>query len=181
MLGRIFTLDSEHNLNALLRVASEIPNLDVAEYVRDVYVPTPVDFRGLRREAGEWRRIYEENYRTVRNQIFAHTEILKDEEVSALFSKTNIEELELMVTDLVLLHSRLQGLLQNGSTLIATRAVSSVQQLRSEKSNCTLQGRVPSPTGEVSKVEKRGRRRPVLSTRSRAANATVSPRPSSTS
>jgi len=162
VLGRIFSLDSEHNLNVLLSVAtddqrifsrdslarrkSEIQNLDVAEYVRDAYEPTAADFRGLRRETKEWRRIYEKNYRAVRNQIFAHTEVSKADEVGALFSKTNVEELERMVTDLVLLHSRLQNLLQNGVKPDIVRTTSSVQELRKAKSRNTLQGRVTLDT-----------------------------------
>jgi len=161
VLGRIFSQDSEHNLNALVKLAEtdreiftreslaarkgSITGLDVQAYVSDAHIPTREDFRGFRREVREWRRIYEANYREVRNQIFAHAEASQPEEVGALFAKTKIQELELLVTDLVALHTRLQGWLQNGTPPIAVRANSSVQELRkipAEKLRSTLQGRV---------------------------------------
>jgi hypothetical protein len=165
VLGRIFSLDSEHNLNALLRIAEqdreifsreslarrkrEIPGLDVEEYVRGTYAPNPEDFRGFRREVKQWRRIYEANYRAVRNQVFAHVEVSQSDEVNALFSKTNIGELEALVVDLVAFHSRLQDLLQNGTQPAARQLTSSIQELRKlPQSECrdTLQGRVTNDT-----------------------------------
>jgi HEPN superfamily AbiU2-like protein len=161
VLGRIFSQDSEHNLDALLRLAetdreifsreslatrkSSIAGLDVQAYVSDAHIPTREDFRGFRREVKEWRRIYEANYREVRNQIFAHAEVSQPEDVHDLFAKTNIQELELLVTDLVGLHTRLQGWLQNGTPPVAVRANSSVQELRKLPPSTlryTLQGRV---------------------------------------
>ena len=161
VLGRIFSHDSEHNLDALLRLAeadreifsrdslatrkSSIQGLDVQAYVSDAHIPTFEDFRGFRREAKEWRRIYEANYRAVRNQIFAHAEVSQPDDVGAIFAKTNIQELELLVTDLVTLHTRLQGWLQNGANPVAVRVNSSVQELRrlpASTLRSTLQGRV---------------------------------------
>jgi HEPN superfamily AbiU2-like protein len=161
VLGRIFSQDSEHNLDALLKLAetnreifsreslatrkSSITGLDVKAYVSDAHIPTHEDFRGFRREVKEWRRIYEANYREVRNQIFAHAEVSQPEEIHNLFAKTKIEELELLVTDLVALHTRLQGWLQNGTPPVGTRGNSSVQELRklsAAESRYTLQGRV---------------------------------------
>jgi hypothetical protein len=161
VLGRIFSQESEHSLDGLLRIAeadreifsreslaerkSTIAGLDVQAYVSDVHVPTREDFRGFRREVKEWRRIYEVNYREARNQIFAHAEVSQPEEVGALFAKTNIQELERLVTDLVALHARLQGWLQNGTRPVAVRGNSSVQELRklsASEARYTLQGRV---------------------------------------
>lgn len=165
VLGRIFSQESEHNLDTLLRIAeedqeifsreslarrkSEIAGLDVNEYVRDAFAPTADDFRGLRREVKEWRRIYEANYRTVRNQIFAHVEVSQPDAVGALFARTNIQELEFLVTDLVALHSRLQNLLQNGIAPVLVRRNSSVQAIRKmspSEARHTLQGRVTTDT-----------------------------------
>jgi hypothetical protein len=165
VLGRIFSQDSEHSLNVLLRIAevdheifsresvarrkSEIAGLNVSEYVRDTFVPTAIDFRSFRREVKEWRRIYEANYRAVRNQIFAHAEVSKPDVVEALFAKTNTQELEVLVTDLVGLHSRFQNLLQNGIAPTLARNDSSVQAIRkmtpSERRR-TLHGRVTNDT-----------------------------------
>ena len=131
VLGRIFSQKSKHSLDALLRIAekdreifsreclavrkSEIQGLDVQRYVRDAYVPKAADFRGFRREIKDWRRIYEANYRAVRNRIFAHADVSQPDDLGSLFAKTNIREIERLVTDLVALHSRLQNLLQNGT------------------------------------------------------------------
>jgi hypothetical protein len=161
VLGRVFSQDSEHNIDSLLRIAeadreifsreslarrkSSIDGLDVQAYVSDAHVPRREDFRGFRREVKEWRKIYETNYREVRNQIFAHAEVSQPGEVGALFAKTNIQELELLVTDLVTFHARLQGWLQNGTLPVAARGNSSVQELRKlpvAESRYTLQGRV---------------------------------------
>lgn len=165
VLGRIFSQDSEHNLGGLLRRAeadseifsreslakrkSSIAGLDVQAYVSDAHVPTREDFRGFRREVRDWRRIYEANYREVRNQIFAHADVSRPEDVHGLFAKTNIQELELLVTDLVTLHSRLQGWLQNGTPPLAVRGNSSVQELRklpASESRYSLQRRVIQDT-----------------------------------
>ena len=113
----------------------------------DAHVPTREDFRGFRREAKELRKIYEANYRELRNHIFAHAEVSQPEEVHDLFAKTNIRELELLVT--VTLHTRLQGWLQNGTSPTPTRSNSSVQELRklpASESRYTLQGRVIQDT-----------------------------------
>lgn len=165
VLGRIFSQDSEHNVDVLLGIAekdqaifsreslarrkSDIAGLDVNEYVRDAFVPTAADFRSFRREVKEWRRIYESNYRAVRNQIIAHAEVSQPDDVHALFAKTNIQELEILVTDLVGLHSRLQNLLQNGIAPTLARGNSSVQELRKmnpSDARRTLHGRVTADT-----------------------------------
>ena len=165
VLGRIFSQDSEHNLDTLLRIADEdqrifsreslagrksaIAGLDVNEYVRAAFVPTAETFRGFRREVKEWRQIYVANYRAVRNQIFAHAEVSQSDDVGALFAKTNVRELEVLVTDLVGLHSRLQNLLQNGIAPTATRGISSIPAIRKlppSKSRHTLHGRVTTDT-----------------------------------
>lgn len=161
VLGRIFSQDSEHNLNSLLKLAetdrviftreslatrkSSIQGLDAQAYVSDAHIPTREDFRGFRREVKEWRRLYEANYREVRNQIFAHAEVSQPQDVHDLFAKTNIQELELLVTDLVTLHARLQGWLQNGAAPVAVRGNSSVQEIRKLPTSTlrhSLQGRV---------------------------------------
>lgn len=161
VLGRIFSQESEHNLDKLLRIAeedqhifsreslarrkSEIAGLNVQEYLQGKFFPGTADFRGFRREVKDWRRIYENNYRAVRNQIFAHAEVSKPEDVHALFAKTNIQELEVLVTDLVGLHTRLQDMLQNGLAPTLKRGNSSVQSIRKlapAEARRSLQGRV---------------------------------------
>ncbi len=119
------------------------------KYVRDAYEPGADDFRGFRSQVREWRRIYEANYRAVRNQIFAHAEVSQPDDVHTLFAKTNIQELGVLVTDLVTFHSRLQNLLQNGVRPTGDRLNSSVQALRKlppSEWRSTLHGRVTADT-----------------------------------
>jgi hypothetical protein len=75
VLGRIFSQESEHNLDRLLRVAEEyqrifsrdelarrkrgIAGLDVEKCVLKAYVPTSDDFREFRRRVQARRRVYE--------------------------------------------------------------------------------------------------------------------------
>src|ERR1700691_4004102 len=74
VLGRIFSQDSEHNIDGLLGIAeadqeifsreslakrkSVIAGLDVEAYVSDAHVPSREDFRGFRREVKKWRKTY---------------------------------------------------------------------------------------------------------------------------
>jgi hypothetical protein len=137
------------SLESLAWRKSEILGLDVREYVRDAYAPTADDFRSFRREVKEWRRLYEANYRAVRNQIFAHVEVAQSGDVDALFAKTNIQELEVLVTNLVAFNSRLQELLQNGTRPDLKRWNSSVQAMRAlpqAQRRATLHGRVIDDT-----------------------------------
>lgn len=66
----------------------------LAEYLRDVYVPSGDDFRKLKRQVAVRRRIYDENYRPIRHQLLAHRSASNDGDGSALFAKTNIREMQ---------------------------------------------------------------------------------------
>jgi|SRR5882762_4341439 len=85
-LGRMFDQSPNHNLDRVLRIAQDHPQIFskaalarrkqgantarpewLDEYLRTVYEPTPQDFRRLRAHVRKWRRIYEANYRDVRH------------------------------------------------------------------------------------------------------------------
>jgi hypothetical protein len=90
-VGRVFDQNSTHNLDAVLGLAQR--NRDIfsraslgkrkqgnarqepdwlQDYLRTAYEPTPTDFRRLRKLVKKYRRIYETNYRDLRNQYYAH-------------------------------------------------------------------------------------------------------------
>jgi hypothetical protein len=135
VLGRIFDQDkkSKHNVDRLLRLAQE--NADIftkpalarrkqkvssnahqwlPAYLRDVYGPRPDDFRRLRAHVRKWRAIYEANYRPIRHQVFAHRSVSDEEATAALFAKTNIREMERLITSLASLYEALWELFYNG-------------------------------------------------------------------
>jgi hypothetical protein len=84
------------------------------EYLVDVYEPTQKDFRRLRGYVRKWRGIYVNNYRDLRHKVFAHKEVSDRAETHALFTKTNIRELQRMLTFLRSLHQALWQLFFNG-------------------------------------------------------------------
>lgn len=132
-LGRVFDQQSPHNLDRLLKMARENPQIFSKEalgrrkqgansnppewlddYLRSVYEPTPEDFRKLRDSVKKWRKIYESNYRDIRHKVFAHKEVSDHAEIHALFAKTEIEELQSLFAFLGSLYQALWQLFFNG-------------------------------------------------------------------
>lgn len=152
-LGRVFDQTSKHNVDRLLKIAqSNIAmfskealagrkrrsdaNADewLDEYLRDVYVPTADDFRRLRRHVAKRRKVYENNYRVLRREIFAHKAISAKEDVQALFGKTNVRELQQMLIFLRQLHEALWQLYHNGHKPILRPARYSIKRIREQPS-----------------------------------------------
>jgi hypothetical protein len=136
VLGRIFDQDkkSKHNVDRLLRLAQDNAEIFtkpalarrkqkaspsahqwLPAYLRNVYEPSPDDFRRLRAHVRKWRAIYEANYRPIRHQVFAHRSVSDEEATAALFAKTNIREMQRLTTFLGSLHESLRELFLNGS------------------------------------------------------------------
>jgi hypothetical protein len=131
-LGRIFDKRSPHNLDALLKTARNnigifskqalesrkkrlgITPADVAAFMRDAYEPSSEDFDHIDALVNERRKIYEANYRNLRNKWFAHRQVSWPNEAAELFGVTNIEELNQIFQFLGLLHLRLWELFVNG-------------------------------------------------------------------
>ena len=146
-LGRVFDQNSNHNIDRLLRIAQsnmaifskealagrkrhDSANAD--EYLRDVYVPNADDFRRLRRHVAKRRRVYEDNYRDLRHQIFAHKGISAKEDVQALFGKTNVRKLQQLLIFLRRLHEALWQLYHNGRKPTLRPARYSVKRIREQ-------------------------------------------------
>jgi hypothetical protein len=137
-LGRVFDQKTDtYNLDRLLKIAQDNLNifskealgrrklklgpkltpLELEDYLRSAYEPTPEDFRRLRKCVKKWRTIYENNYRNIRHKLFAHTEMLDRAETNALLAKTNIGELQRLFSFLLSLHQALSQLFINGRKL----------------------------------------------------------------
>jgi hypothetical protein len=85
-----------------------------AEYASDKYEPTASDFRGLRTEVKQRRKVYVARFRDVRDKIFAHKELSGRDEMNAVLAKATIDDLKMIVVFLHALHDALWELLHNG-------------------------------------------------------------------
>jgi hypothetical protein len=147
-LGRVFDQDSTHNLDRVLRVAQDNPHIFskealarrkqgnsaqrpdwIDEYMRGVYEPVPADFRRLRAHVRKRRRIYENNYRDVRNRFFAHKE-LSDKATAVLFTKGSNRELQQLHAFLGSLYESLWQLFFNGRKPVLRPLRYSVKRMR---------------------------------------------------
>lgn len=163
-LGRIFDQRTAHNLYKVLSIAQKHPQIfSKAElgrrkqgnntspewlpaYLLDVYEPTPMDFRRLKSHVRKRRRIYESNYRDLRNKVFAHNAASDDAEVAVLFGKTDIRELQQLFAFLLSLHEALWQLFFNGRKPVLRPLRYSVKRMRDlpspSKRPRTLQERI---------------------------------------
>lgn len=133
-LGRIFDKDPRsHCINRLLREASQNPKIFskallaarkrrqspgaswVRSYVKEAYVPTTNDFRRLSRYVANKRKIYEKAYEDIRHKVFAHSGVGSSEKKDALFSRTQLGELQRLVLSLRAFHETMWQLYFNGS------------------------------------------------------------------
>jgi hypothetical protein len=133
-LGRIFDQTSRHNVDRLLKIAQT--NLGIfsktalgarkqradprvaawlGAYLEDAYTPTPEDFRRLRSLVRKHRATYEAKYRDLRHKLFAHKEVSNPADVSALFAKTNVRELQRVLLFLLALCDALRMLFEKWS------------------------------------------------------------------
>jgi hypothetical protein len=151
-IGRIFDQSSTHNVDRLLGIAQN--NLGIfgkaelakrkqgpsktapawfAEYLHQAYVPTDADFKDLRSQVAALRKIYEASYRDLRHRIFAHKEVADPTHVSALFAKTNVQELERLIVSLQGVHDALWQLFHNGRKPDAKVGRHSVNEMLQEQ------------------------------------------------
>lgn len=148
-LGRIFDHDSDHNLNRLLRITQDHPEIFtkvalgrrkqdnkpdppewLSEYLRGSYEPTAGDFRRIRAHVRKWRKIYETSYRDIRHKWFAHKAVSDQAEIAALFSKTNTRELQQLFAFLCWIYEVLWELFFNGIKPVLRPLRYSVKGLR---------------------------------------------------
>ena len=87
------------------------------EYLKDVYEPGVSDLKKIKNQLKPYRRKFNESYRNIRNNIFAHTIIKDSKAASKLFGKTNILEVENILYVLKDLLETLWQLYNNGRRL----------------------------------------------------------------
>lgn len=66
----------------------------LSEYMKNVYVPIEGDFYKLLEKAKEKRKLFNENYRDIRNKLIGHKHIDFIGNENNLWEKTNISEIE---------------------------------------------------------------------------------------
>jgi hypothetical protein len=123
-LGRIFDQDSPHNIDKLMSAVSAdlkefsvaalgerllskgLSAEEVATHGKHAHELTAKEVRELRKEVKDWRRVYEKNYREIRQKVFAHRELPCFDEINALFAKTKVDELKELLHFLNCLYNR---------------------------------------------------------------------------
>jgi len=164
VLGRIFDQNSAHNVDRLLGLAqrnlalfsknalgvrkqgpSATPPAWLDDYLASSYVPDATDFRKLRALVKKNRAIYEARYRDIRHKWFAHKELSDPAEIGALFAKTNINELQRLVTFTGSLYDALWELYINGRKPTVRQRRYSVKAMHQR----------PTPARRISKVQER--------------------------
>lgn len=148
-LGRVFDTDSGQNIDKLLCLAQNNPQIFskealgkrkqsistepcewLDEYLRGAYEPTPRDFRRIRAHVQKQRKVYDRSYRVLRNKVFAHKEVSDRAETAALFGNTNIRELERLFVFLLKLYEALWQLYFNGRKPLLRPLRYSVKRMR---------------------------------------------------
>lgn len=132
-LGRVFDQGTLHNVDAMLGLAQRMPTMFskaalaqrkqglsptarpwLVDFLAGAHEPTAKDFRRLRAHVRKLRRIYEERYRDLRHQVFAHTIASGSSEVAPIAARANINELKRLISSLLSLHEALADLFWNG-------------------------------------------------------------------
>ena len=134
-LARIFDNDKDtHNVSRLLNLAhrnmhifsrealgerkKKISNANIDwldSYLDEMYVPTTSDFRRLKGYVAQRRKVFEANYKPLRQQLYAHRNISASKSIGELFAKTNIRELQKFLVFLIRLYSAIWQLYFNGN------------------------------------------------------------------
>ena len=149
--GRIFDTDTRsHNVYRLLDMAEQNPQMFSKDalgrrrerdspnalewlpgYLRRAHEPTARDFHQLRTHADKWREVYKRNYAPIRHKHFAHRERI---DTSALFAKTNIRDLQLLLRFLRQLEEALWEMFTNGRKPVLRTQRYSVQRMTARPS-----------------------------------------------
>lgn len=149
VLGRIFDQKSPHNIGQLLNLAESNPSIFskpalgrrksasatnsqswLADYLKDAYVPKGADFRRMRGYVSKHRKTYVTKYCDLRHKVFAHKEVTDATQVSALFARTNIREMQRMLLFCLSLYEALWALFVNGKRPVLRPRRISVDRIR---------------------------------------------------
>jgi hypothetical protein len=158
-LGRLFDTDADSfSAHSYLRAC--IANLDqfgrdalrsrkirlsdgqepawLAGYIASAYAPSERDFQMLRGELSKRQRRYEEIYRPIRNQVFAHKDASALDNVDSLFGKTNIGEIQDLILFLYQVQEVVGQFLSNGRLTKMSDFTFSDDRYVSDSARCLL-------------------------------------------
>ena len=148
-LGRVFDANNQHGPAALVRTLrraqtafsrdslkarkAKIFGDDVTgleDYLAEIAVPGEKEFRRLERLADGYTRQFNSTaYRELRSKVFAHKVYTDTERVTELFSETNIDDLQRMVSFLYRLQASVRDAYDNGRALRLRRGRRSVNDM----------------------------------------------------
>ena len=169
-LGRVFDDDAKHSLYSLKTQAKACPHIFTKEalerrkralnlsdtekwlpqFMEAAHVPTEADFDYLRGQLAAHRKVYNKKLLRIRDKWFAHREIGDKRLANELFAKTEIAELESMMTFITHYQHAFYELFENGGKpWIEDRALTT-DDLRAQvnvmDSLYTIQGRAVMET-----------------------------------
>jgi hypothetical protein len=114
-LGRIFDRSTQHNIGTLMSaVSAELSEFsraalkarhihsglsvqDAAKHVSRAHELTAKNVKELEEKVEVWRGVYDNNYREIRNKVFAHKVISTTDKIDALFEKTTATQLKALL------------------------------------------------------------------------------------
>ena len=85
------------------------------DYMARAHNPQKSDVRRLHKLVKKYRKIYSSQYEEIRNRHIAHTDIVDEVELAALYAKTNIRDLERLIIFLNKFHNTLWNVFFNGT------------------------------------------------------------------
>ena len=150
-MGRVFDDDkNSHGVNRLLNLAKE--NLQIFtrnalaarrqgknpirpeyldKFLLQVYIPELVDFQELQEKVDEHKEIYKNKYKSIRNKIYAHKDIVSNINIHDLFAQTDMHEWQTLTLFLQSLHNLIWQLYHNGIKLDLQGNFSSIENVLS--------------------------------------------------
>ncbi len=148
-LGRVFDANNLHGPVALARMLRAAQALfsraslearkrpvfgdkvnELQEYLDGTNIPAEREFRRFERLArGYTEQFNSTAYRELRSKVFAHKVYTRNEQVTELFSQTNIDDLQRMVSFLYRFHTAVREAYDNGTCLRLSRARRSVHEM----------------------------------------------------
>jgi hypothetical protein len=85
----------EFSLQALeRRLSKKLTSAEVAKYLKQVHEVSEANVDELKREVDKWRGVYQQDYKDIRDKVFAHRVMSSLDEMNVLFAKTKVEELK---------------------------------------------------------------------------------------
>jgi len=144
-LGRIFDTDSDvHGLARLLRLAQDNKDMfsrdalaarkpDFPDFAKTAHELADHHFRELRREVAQWRAVFEQQYKSLRDRFYAHRN--RTVRVERLFESTRIEQVEQMLAFLGSVYQALWETFINGQEFLLTPEPCSLHEMREHAIN----------------------------------------------